>query len=68
MADLDNVIEQYGKDDFESSLIEVLEEDPSALPLQGFCEGGFPDEEDIQCSIVSTKEDDRHVTVRISQS
>lgn len=65
MANLDDVIEHYGKEDFESSLIEVLEEDPSALPLQAFCEGGFPDEEDVQCSIVSTKEDNRHVTIKI---
>ena len=66
MADLNEVIGHYGKPDFENVLVETLEEDPSALPLQHFCyEGGFPDDENVQCSVVSTKEDKGYVTIKI---
>src|SRR5688572_18429140 len=66
MPDFEKVIEYYGKEDFEAVLTEELEKDPYALPLGDFCDdGGFPDEEDLECTVVDIKNRKGIVTISV---
>src|SRR4051794_6392309 len=53
----------YGKPEFDDEFEMELRANPNWLPLQGFCQGGFPDEEDLSVHVEEVKADDAHIYV-----